>query len=84
MTANAATASTGSPGRARGTACKPIVTDGAGRGQTVTSVVSMHVFKGRLYVGSSGWYNEEGSPVSEIIRIDRAGRWQVVTGAPGR
>jgi hypothetical protein len=61
---------------------RPIVTDGAGRGQTVTSVVSMHVFKGRLYVGSSGWYNEESNPVSEIIRIDGSGRWQVVTGAP--
>jgi hypothetical protein len=61
----------------------PIVTHGAGRGQTVTSVVSMHVFKGWLYVGSSGWYNEESNPVSEIIRIDRAGGWQVVTG-PGR
>ena len=59
---------------------EPIVTDGAGRGRTVTSVVSMHAFKGRLYVGSSGWYNEEGTPVSEIIRIDRAGGWQVVTG----
>jgi hypothetical protein len=62
----------------------PIVTNGAGRGQTVTSVVSMGVFKGRLYVGSSGWYNEEDNPVSEIIRIDRAGRWQVVTGPPRR
>jgi hypothetical protein len=61
---------------------RPIVTDGAGRGQTVTSVVSMHVFKGHLYVGSSGWYNEESNPVSEIIRIDPAGGWQVVAGAP--
>ena len=59
---------------------EPIVTDGAGRGPTVTSVVSMHAFKGRLYVGSSGWYNEEENPVSEIIRIDRGDRWQVVTG----
>jgi hypothetical protein len=59
---------------------EPIVTDGAGRGAAVTSVVSMHAFKGRLYVGSSGWYNEEGAPVSEIIRINRAGGWQVVTG----
>jgi hypothetical protein len=59
---------------------QPVVTDGAGRGQTVTSVVSMHVFKGWLYVGSSGWFNEESNPVSEIIRIDRAGRWQVVAG----
>jgi hypothetical protein len=61
---------------------QPIVTDGAGRGQTVTSVVAMHVFKRWLYVGSSGWYNEESNPVSEIIRIDRAGRWQVVAGVP--
>jgi hypothetical protein len=60
----------------------PIVTAGAGRGQTVTSVVSMHVFKRRLYVGSSGWYNEESNPVSEIIRIDRTGAWQVVAGPP--
>jgi hypothetical protein len=61
---------------------EPIVTDGAGRGQTVTSVVAMHAFKRRLYVGSSGWYNEESNPVSEIIRIDPAGGWQVVTGPP--
>jgi hypothetical protein len=61
---------------------EPIVTDGAGRGQTVTSVVGMHVFKRRLYVGSSGWYNKESNPVSEIIRIDRAGGWQVVAGPP--
>ena len=43
---------------------QPIVTDGAGRGPTVTSVVSMHAFKGWLYVGSSGWYNEESNPRS--------------------
>jgi hypothetical protein len=61
---------------------QPIVTDGAGRGQTVTSVVAMHVFKGRLYVGSSGWYNKESNPVSEIIRINPAGGWQVVAGPP--
>lgn len=60
----------------------PVVTGGAGRGQTVTSVVSMHVFKGWLYVGSSGWYNQQQDPVSEIIRIDRAGDWQLVTGVP--
>jgi hypothetical protein len=59
---------------------EPIVTDGAGRGQTVTSVVAMHVFKGWLYVGSSGWYNKESNPVSEIIRVNRAGGWQVVAG----
>jgi len=61
---------------------EPIVAAGAGRGQTVTSVVAMHVFKRRLYVGSSGWYNEESNPVSEIIRIDRTGAWQVVAGPP--
>jgi hypothetical protein len=61
---------------------QPIVTNGAGRGQTVTSVVSMYVFKGWLYVGSSGWYNQEEDPVSEIIRIGRAGEWQVVAGQP--
>jgi hypothetical protein len=61
---------------------QPIVTDGAGRGPTVTSVVSMHAFKGRLYVGSSGWYNEEGPPASEIIRINPSGSWQVVAGPP--
>ena len=60
----------------------PIVTDGAGRGQTATSVVSMHVFDDRLYVGSSGWYNEEEVPVSELIRIAPDGTWQVVAGAP--
>ena len=61
---------------------EPIVTNGAARGRTVTSVVSMHVFKRRLYVGSSGWYNEESNPVSEIIRIDSRGYWQVVAGSP--
>lgn len=60
----------------------PLVTDGAGRGQTATSVVSMHVFRDRLYVGASGWYNEEEVPVSELIRIAPDGDWQVVTGAP--
>lgn len=60
----------------------PVVTNGAGRGEAVTSVVSMQVFHGRLYVGASGWYNEESVPVSEIIRIDRAGNWQLVAGTP--
>ena len=35
-----------------------------------------------LYVGSSGWYNEQGAPVSELIRIDPLGNWQVVAGPP--
>jgi hypothetical protein len=59
----------------------PIVTGGAGRGATVTSVVSMDVFRNRLYVGASGWYNNQGIPVSEMIRVDRHGRWQIVAGA---
>jgi hypothetical protein len=63
---------------------RPIVTHGAGRGQIATSVVSMHVFKGRLYVGSSGWWNEEGVPISELIRIGPRGGWQVVAGPPRR
>jgi len=42
----------------------------------------MHVFRGRLYVGSSGWYNNQGIPISELIRVDRRGRWQIVAGAP--
>jgi hypothetical protein len=60
---------------------QPVVTAGAGRGSDVTSVVSMGVFKGRLYVGSSGWWGQQ-LPVSELIRIDRAGAWQVVAGKP--
>jgi hypothetical protein len=60
---------------------RPIVTGGAGRGPTATSVVSMHVFRHRLYVGSSGWYNNQGIPISEMIRVDRRDRWQVVAGA---
>jgi hypothetical protein len=71
--------STRSVGRYR---VKPIVTGGAGRGATTTSVVSMHVFRHHLYVGSSGWYNNQGIPVSEMIRVDRRGRWQIVAGAP--
>lgn len=59
---------------------KPIVTGGAGRGATVTSVVAMGTFRGRLYVGSSGWYNPDEIPVSELVRIDRRGHWQVITG----
>jgi hypothetical protein len=57
-----------------------MVTGGAGRGSKVTSVVSMHAFRHHLYVGSSGWYNNQGIPVSEMIRVDRRGRWQVIAG----
>jgi hypothetical protein len=65
--------------RGSGYRFRPLVTDGAGRGGDLTSVVSMEVFKDRLYVGSSGWWDEQ-LPVSELIRIDRSGAWQVVAG----
>jgi hypothetical protein len=57
----------------------PVVSNGAGRGSAITSVVSMHVFKGRLYVGSSGWGGV--FPNSELIRINPDDTWDVVTGA---
>jgi hypothetical protein len=61
---------------------KAIVRNGAGRGVTITSVVSMHVFRGELYVGSSGWYNANEIPNSELIRISRDDRWALVAGRP--
>ncbi len=62
----------------------PVVTGGAGRGAIITSVVSMHAFRGSLYVGASGWYHEKTLPLSEMIRIDGAGQWTLVVGAPRR
>jgi hypothetical protein len=59
-----------------------VVGDGAGRGPVVNSVVSMHVYRNELYVGSSGWYNQGTIPVSELIRISRLGHWQLVVGNP--
>ncbi|HEX3540151.1 MAG TPA: hypothetical protein VHT75_06855 [Acidimicrobiales bacterium] len=59
----------------------PIVTGGAGRGNDITSVVSMHVFQSRLYVGSSGWYTTP-IPASELIRINPDDSWQLVVGNP--
>ena len=61
---------------------RQVVGQGAGRGNQVTSVVSMHVYRNQLYVGSSGWYNQGSIPVSEMIRISSSGRWQVVVGNP--
>lgn len=60
----------------------PVVTDGAGRGDVVTSVVSMHVYRNRLYVGSSGWYNQNTIPASELIRIAPNAQWELVVGNP--
>ncbi len=59
-----------------------VVGDGAGRGVVVTSVVSMHAYRDRLYVGASGWYNQGTLPVSEMIRIAPDGSWQLVVGNP--
>jgi hypothetical protein len=57
----------------------PVVTAGAGRGSAITSVVSMHEFENRLYVGSSGW---GVFPNSELIRINPDDTWDVVVGNP--
>ncbi len=59
----------------------PIVTGGAGRGNDITSVVSMHVFHDALYVGASGWY-QNTLPESELIRIAPGGEWTLVVGNP--
>lgn len=60
----------------------PVVTEGAGRGDAVTSVVSMQVYRRQLYVGASGWYTANTLPVSELIRVRADGGWQVVAGDP--
>jgi hypothetical protein len=62
----------------------PVVSGGAGMGTRMVSVVSMHPFRGRLYVGAVSWYSASlrELPASELIRVDRRGRWQVVTGHP--
>ncbi|MCW3020226.1 MAG: hypothetical protein JWN10_2534 [Solirubrobacterales bacterium] len=59
----------------------PIITDGAGSGAEITSVVSMHVYRDRLYVGASGWY-QNTLPKSEMIRIAPDGQWTLVVGNP--
>ncbi len=57
----------------------PVVTNGAGRGSEITSVVSMHVFKNRLYVGANGW-GSGSYPFAEEIRINPDDTWDVVVG----
>ena len=61
---------------------EPVVTGGAGMGGKMVSVVSMHPWRGQLYVGGVSWYSAElrELPASELIRIDRKGAWDVVTG----
>jgi hypothetical protein len=60
---------------------RPVITGGAGRGALITSVVSMHVYRDALYVGSSGWY-QNTLPQSEMIRIAPDGQWTLVVGDP--
>ncbi|HEY2157622.1 MAG TPA: hypothetical protein VGH33_18480, partial [Isosphaeraceae bacterium] len=59
----------------------PVVTAGAGRGSTMASVVSMHVFNNRLYVGAAAWYPTLDL-TCEMIRINPDDSWQVVVGDP--
>jgi hypothetical protein len=62
---------------------EPVVTNGAGTGAKMISVVSMHPFRGHLYVAAVSWYTwDHGLPSTEMIRIGRSGRWEVVTGDP--
>ena len=77
------TPSTNAPRRAPWT-LKPVVTNGAGNPQEV-SVVSMHVFKGHLYVGAAGWWHTgsaQAQPPAELIRIDHDDQWELVAGDP--
>ena len=62
---------------------EPVVIGGAGRGATITSVLSMTPYRGRLYIGASGWLNSL-FPASELIRVARDGRWDLVVGNPRR
>ena len=55
-TASPATAC-GAPTPHRPRRWESVVVGGAGRGSTITSVVSMAPYRGRLYVGASGWLN---------------------------
>jgi hypothetical protein len=41
----------------------------------------MHVYRNRLYVGASGWY-QNTLPKSEMIRIAPDGQWTLVVGEP--
>jgi hypothetical protein len=61
---------------------KPVVTDGAGLGQKMVSVVSMYPYRGHLYVGGVSWLASNQLPESELIRIGRGDQWELVTGNP--
>ena len=63
---------------------KAVVTHGAGNPEQV-SVLSMHTFKGHLYVGASGWWHPgQGmtQPPAELIRIGHRDQWELVAGDP--
>lgn len=62
-------------------ALTPVVTNGAGRGGAMASVVSMHVFNDRLYVGAAAWYPTLDL-TCEMIRINTDDSWDVVVGDP--
>jgi hypothetical protein len=62
----------------------PVVTHGAGMGRAMVSVVSMHPFRGHLYVGGVSWYTRDGLPSAELIRIGHRDQWELVTGDPRR
>ena len=59
----------------------PVITDSAGIGAAITSVVSMGVYDNDLYVGASGWYNTL-FPASEMIRIYPDDSFDLVAGTP--
>lgn len=59
-----------------------VVEPGTGRGTQVLSAVSMHVFKGRLYVGANGWFPPDFPVVAELIRINPDDTWELVVGNP--
>jgi hypothetical protein len=62
---------------------EPVVTNGAGTGTEMVSVVSMHPFRGHLYVAGVSWYSwDRGLPATELIRIGHRGQWELVTGDP--
>jgi hypothetical protein len=62
---------------------KPVVTNGAGKRGEMVSAVSMHPFRGHLYVAAVSWYSwDRGLPATELIRIGHRGQWEVVTGDP--
>ena len=52
----------------------PVVTEGACLSLPSQSVISMHVFNGRLYVGTDG--------PAELIRINPDDTWDLLIGAP--